>query len=122
MDAATVARLYALGRVGLGAALLAAPARLGRPWVGGVADEPGGQVVLRALGVRDVALGAVALHVADRPQVGPRWMVLCAAADAVDCGATLAARDRLPGRSLGVAALAGAGAGIGVWLWTALRG
>jgi hypothetical protein len=66
-------------------------------------------------------LGAVALHVADRPPVGARWMAMCAAADAVDLGATLAARDRLPATSAAVAAVAAVGAGTGLWLWSALR-
>jgi hypothetical protein len=122
MDARTVARLYAGGRLGLGAALVAAPRVLGRPWIGSAADDAGGQVALRALGIRDALMGAVALHVVDHPQVGARWMATCAVADAVDLAATVAAGDRLPATGrLGVAAIAASGAATGVWLWTALR-
>ncbi|HEV7751974.1 MAG TPA: hypothetical protein VGO71_10550 [Baekduia sp.] len=120
MDARTVARIYAVGRAGLGAALLVAPSRLGRPWLGAVADEPGGQVALRGLGIRDLVLGGIALHVADRPGVGARTMLTCAIADGVDAGATLAARRHLPSGALGVAVLAGAGAATGFWLRAAL--
>jgi hypothetical protein len=116
MNARTVARLYAVGRAGLGVALLVTPSRLGRPWIGPAADEPGGQVALRGLGIRDLLLGGIALHVADRPGVGARTMMTCAIADAVDAGATLAARRHLPRGALGVAALAGGGAATGFWL------
>jgi hypothetical protein len=121
MDALTVARGYALGRVALGAGLMAAPAALGRPWIGPAADDPGGQVALRGLGVRDLVLGAISLHVATNPQAGPRWMAMCAAADAVDLGATLAVRRRLPATALGVAAIAAAGAVTGAGLYVKLR-
>jgi hypothetical protein len=120
MDARTVARIYAVGRAGLGAALLVAPSRLGRPWVGAIADEPGGQVALRGLGIRDLLLGGIALHVADRPGVGARTAMTCAIADAIDTGATLAARRHLPRAALGVAALGAAGAATGLWLRAAL--
>jgi hypothetical protein len=120
MDARTVARLYAVGRAGLGAALLVAPSRLGRPWIGAVADQPGGQVALRGLGIRDLLLGGIALHVADRPGVGARTMMTCAIADAVDAGATLAARRHLPSGAAGVVALAAGGAATGFWLRAAL--
>src|SRR3954464_8818064 len=115
MDARTVARIYAVGRAGLGAALLVAPSRLGRPWIGAVADEPGGQVALRGLGIRDVLLGGIALHVADRPGGGARTLRAGAIADAVDAGATLAARRHLPRGALAVAALGAGGAAAGLW-------
>jgi hypothetical protein len=51
----------AAGRVGIGAALLADPARFGRPWLGAPAETAGGGVAVRALGARDLALGAVTL-------------------------------------------------------------
>jgi hypothetical protein len=121
MDALTVARGYALGRAALGAGLVAAPGLLGRPWVGPAADDAGGQVALRGLGVRDLVLGGISLHVVTNPQAGPRWMAMCAAADAVDLGATIAARRRLPASALGVAALAAAGAATGIGLYAKLR-
>lgn len=51
--------LVAAGRVGIGAAMLAAPAQFGRPWLGAPAETGGGGVAVRALGARDLALGAV---------------------------------------------------------------
>ncbi|MCW3001259.1 MAG: hypothetical protein JWQ20_557 [Conexibacter sp.] len=116
MDARAVARIYAVGRAGIGAALVVAPSRLGRTWLGPVAAQAPGQVTLRGIGIRDFLLGGIALHVADRPGVGSRTMAACAIADTVDLAATLAARRNLPPSAMGVAALAGAGAVTGLWL------
>jgi hypothetical protein len=110
VTATDVARLYALGRVGFGVGLLAAPAALGRPWIGASADKPGGQVAIRALGVRDLILGGIGAHVLDRGPVAARAAQACAVADAVDLAATLAARRSLPATAYGVAAIAATGA------------
>ena len=120
MSPKDVARLYALGRVGFGVAALAAPAALGRPWMGAVADKPGGQVAIRALGVRDLVLGAIAAHVLDRGPVAARAAQACAVADAIDLAATLGARRSLPATAYGVAAIAATGAATGFWLSRAL--
>jgi hypothetical protein len=117
-----VARAYGAGRVAIGAVALLAPRTIGRVWLGAAADTPAGGVAMRALGVRDVVLGAIALHTLDNPEVGPRWQRTCAAVDAVDCAATAAARDALPsvGSAL-VTAIAAAGAATGAWLGANLR-
>jgi hypothetical protein len=117
-----VARVYGAGRAGLGAALLIAPRGLGRIWLGRPGGGPAGSVAMRALGVRDLVLGAIVLHTLDHPEVAPRWQRTCAAVDAVDLVATAAARHALPrvGSAL-VMALAGAGAGVGAWLGGAPR-
>ncbi|MBJ7522052.1 MAG: hypothetical protein JHC84_20290, partial [Solirubrobacteraceae bacterium] len=58
-----------------------------------------------------------ALHTVDHPEVGPRWLRTCAAADAVDCLATVGGRGALPQTGvIGVGALAGAAAVAGVAL------
>jgi hypothetical protein len=116
-----VARAYGGGRVALGAALLFAPRLLGRVWLGRAAAGPAGSVAMRALGARDLALGAIALHTLDHPEVAPRWQRTCAAMDAVDLAATAAARPGLPrGGSALVMAIAGVGAATGAWLGAAL--
>jgi hypothetical protein len=102
--------------------MLAAPGLTGRGWIGEDADRPGAQVVIRALGVRDLILGLLTLHVAHRPGVGYRTVATCAAADLGDFGATFAARKHLPSASAaGVMALAGGAAVSGVALALALR-
>jgi hypothetical protein len=116
-----VARAYAAGRVAIGAAALLAPRPLGRVWLGAPGATRAGGVVLRALGVRDLVLGAIALHTLDHPEVAPRWQRTCAAVDAVDFAATAAARDELPPvGSAVVMAMAAAGAATGAWLGAAL--
>jgi hypothetical protein len=121
MQPRDVARAYAAGRVAVGAALLLAPRALGRVWLGRPADTAAGAVAMRALGVRDLVMGGIALHTVDHPEVGPRWQRTCAAADAVDLAATVAARDALPpvGSAL-VMGMAAGGAAVGGWLGSAL--
>jgi hypothetical protein len=121
MQPRDAARAYAAGRVAFGVALLVAPRALGRVWLGRPANTPAGGVALRALGVRDLVIGGIALHTVDHPEVGPRWQRTCAAADAVDLAATIAARDALPpvGSAL-VVGMAAAGAATGAWLGQAL--
>src|SRR4051794_13049530 len=90
-------------------------------WLGPPGGTPAAGVVLRALGVRDLVLGAMALHTLDHPEVAPRWQRTCAAVDAVDLAATAAARAALPpvGSAL-VMAMAASGAAVGGWLGSAL--
>jgi hypothetical protein len=115
------ARVYGAGRVAIGAALVVAPRLLGRVWLGAPAATPAGAVALRALGVRDVVLGGIAVHTLDHPDVAPRWQRTCAAVDAFDLVATVAARRSLPpvGSAL-VMGIAAAGAATGAWLGRAL--
>ncbi|HEX2103107.1 MAG TPA: hypothetical protein VHF51_05615 [Solirubrobacteraceae bacterium] len=121
MEPRDVARAYGAGRVAIGVALLLAPRRLGRIWLGRAGAAPGGAVAMRALGVRDAVLGGIALHTLDHPEVAPRWQRTCAAVDALDLAATAAARRGLPpvGSAL-VMAIAGTGAAVGAWLGQAL--
>lgn len=116
------ARAQAAGRVAIGAALTLAPRLAGRGWIGEESSQPGTQAILRALGIRDLILGALTLHVVDRPGVGSRTIATCAVADVVDFAGTLAVRDQLPGRAAnGTLALAGGSAIAGLALAAALR-
>jgi hypothetical protein len=109
------ARVLAIGRVGIGAALLVRPRRTGTPWVGRkAARQRGTQALLRSMGARDVVIGMIALHTLKNPQVGPRWQRTCAAIDAVDALVTLAAIGDLPLYGVvWVTALAGGSAAAG---------
>jgi hypothetical protein len=112
----SAARALAAGRMALGAGLVVAPVALGKPWLGDVARAPGGKVALRALGVRDVVLGGIALRAVDRSAAASRVLQTSAVADLVDLGATVAARRALPPTAAGVAGLAGGGAASGILL------
>jgi hypothetical protein len=81
------------------------------------------QALIRSLGVRDLVLGLIALHTLEHPQVGPRWQRTCAAVDAVDAAATLAAARDLPlSGVLATAVVAGGAAAAGFALAGLPRG
>jgi hypothetical protein len=98
-------RAIAAGRVATGLGAMLAPRRIAKAWIGD--DGPGAEAVMRALGVRDLVMGAITLHTIDHPQVGPRWVATCALTDLVDGAATWAVRGALPRTgSIGVPAAA----------------
>ena len=108
----------AAGRVGVGAALLGAPAATGRPWLGAPAETAAGGVAVRALGVRDLALGALTLA-ALTGRLGSRSTAATLVAagafcDLVDGVALLAARKEVPGAGVATGVLAVASAGLGL--------
>jgi hypothetical protein len=111
------ARRAAVGVLGLrvvyGAALVAAPERLARRWLGPAAAGDPVQVPLRALGVREIVLhaGAIAATVRGRP-VRP-WLAGSIAGDLSDVAATFAGRRGLPGEAPAATAIvAGASAAL----------
>jgi hypothetical protein len=112
VDLAALAAPLAWGRVAIGASMVLTPTTAIRPWIGDVGREPGARVIVRALGVRDLALGAglaAALARGDRESTRT-WLVAGVASDAVDAVATLAGWRHLPraGRLLTLAVASGA--------------
>ena len=94
MDARSLARLQALGRLGFGAGLVARARRAWRGgWVGGVADRRDGQALAIGLGARDVALALGALRALRSGRGAAPWLRAGMLADAADLVATLRARD-----------------------------
>jgi hypothetical protein len=110
----------AAGRVAIGAALLLAPRLSLGMWIGRDAAAGAVAAPARALGIREVALGPMALHVIEEPGVGAGLLRTLALCDGVDLLATLALRGTLPpaGRALIVAM---AGAGVAGQLWAAAQ-
>jgi len=122
VTARDAARALAGARVLAGVGLMAAPGRSARGWLGEPARSPAVQAVLRAMGVRDLVLGALTLHVVDHPGAGHRTVATAAVCDVVDCAAFLAARDHLPRAGGGAVILvAGTFAVAGLALAAALR-
>ncbi len=113
MDHRSVARITAAGRVAIGAALLVAPQAVTRGWVGPGGAAPGGRLLGRSIGVRDLALGLGVLAALDRGDPSARdWVRAAAVADVGDAVATVLAFRHLPKRSrFGVLAIA-AGAAV----------
>lgn len=109
-----VARLIGLGRIGLGLAMIIAPRRIGRLWVGQASDLPQGRMITRIAGARDIALGYGVVKALDAGDPSTRdWITIAGVCDGVDAVATVMAFPSLPklGRVTAlVAAVGGAGA------------
>jgi hypothetical protein len=120
MDIVKLARGLAVNRISFGAGLILVPRLYVRSWVGaGAAAEDSTQVLARALGARDVALGAgglLALRSGDAERAR-RWFAAQGATDAVDLLATVAARGLpLPARIFAAAMAAGSAAIAGAYV------
>lgn len=113
MDYRQLVRSLAVGRVAIGAALVLVPSLAARGWAGDEASRPATKVFLRALGIRDLALGVGTLRALDRGEDPVPWARYGAAADGVDAAATvvgyrsLAPRGRFAVLLLAAAAAAG---------------
>lgn len=101
---------YGIGRVGFGLFVSSAPSRMGRTWIGDDADRPAPEVILRALGFRDIALGAGLTGAALKGDPGG-WLAVTMLSDLGDVAATLIGRDRIDSRGVAITTvLAGSGA------------
>ena len=96
MDDRSVARLIGAGRLGFGVALLAAPTRTSRVWLGPTSGEGPVQVFTRAIGARDLVLGLGLLRAAEAGDPVAPWLRAGAVVDALDTLSTIAAFRRLP--------------------------
>jgi hypothetical protein len=98
MENRRVIAMLSIARVGVGTVLLLAPRRMGRNWVGSVADDPRAALVIRGFGARDLVLGLGTLRALSRNEPLTGWVQMAALGDACDAVAGLAA-----GSSVGVA-------------------
>lgn len=100
MDTQHLGTVIGTIRTGVGVSLLAAPTWAGRIWVGEDAHGHGTKVFARAIGARDVALGAgiLAASVSGNPTQVARMVQMGAVADVADMAATLIAWRNLEGR------------------------
>jgi hypothetical protein len=100
-------------RIAYGAALLAAPERITKRWLGPARETDAARVALRALGAREVAIHALALAAALRGESLRPWLGASIAGDLSDIAATTASRSGLPrGSAPATAAVAGASAAL----------
>lgn len=121
MDERQVARFLCLGRVAIGAALVLAPGRAGAGWIGPSSQDPTVKVALRALGVRDAAIGIGAYQALGEGSPAGRWIRAGVLSDTVDAAATVAAFRHLGARrALPVLAIAAGAAVLGARLSTAV--
>jgi hypothetical protein len=121
MDARTVARAHALGRVGFGIALTFAPGRVAPAWIGRLGRRPGARVVTSATGARDLAIGLGAVAALAQGSGARPWILAGVLADATDLVATLRAAPSLPPLGVGGTAVIAAGStALGLWLQRAV--
>jgi hypothetical protein len=104
-----LAVLISLGRFLFGVAFIAEPKLMERAWIGKQARLPGAQLLARAVGARDLALGLGGLQALARDDGSARpWLAAAAVCDAVDFGATWTAGRGIPHQARsGVLAIAG---------------
>jgi hypothetical protein len=92
-----LAGLISLGRFLFGVAFIAEPKLMERAWIGKQARLPGAQLLARAVGARDLALGLGGLQALTRNDDSARpWLAAAAVCDAVDFGATWTAGRGIP--------------------------
>src|SRR5215216_3309967 len=92
-----LAGLISFGRFLFGVVFIARPTVMERAWIGKQARLPGAQVLARAVGARDLALGLGGLQAVARDDGSVRpWLAAAAVCDTVDFGATYAAGRRIP--------------------------
>ncbi|HEX2028196.1 MAG TPA: hypothetical protein VHF25_09385 [Nitriliruptorales bacterium] len=123
MDDRDLTVLVGAGLSGLGAGFVAAPALVGRVWLGEEVRHTGVQVALRGLGARDLALGLGILMAHRRGAPVRGWLEATALAAAADAATTLLAWHRLPwgGRLAGTLPSAASAAVTASLAWRAGR-
>jgi hypothetical protein len=95
-----LAGLISIARFIFGVAFISRPKIMDEAWIGRQARLPGAQVLARAVGARDLALGLGGVQAAVRNDGSARqWLGAAAICDAVDFGATYAAGRKIPGSS-----------------------
>jgi hypothetical protein len=117
----TVSKLavaFAASRVAYAAALIVAPRKAGRPWLGDAVERGGGRVAARALVARDAFLALGLADAAVRGNSIRPWAAALVASDLADIAATLADRGALPEQAgVGTVAVAGGAAIAGAALY-----
>ena len=92
-----LAGLISIARFFVGVVFISRPTIMDEAWIGKQARLPGAQVLSRAVGARDLALGLGGVQAAVRNDGSARqWMGAAAICDAVDFGATYAAGRKIP--------------------------
>jgi hypothetical protein len=119
-----LAVLISMGRFIFGVAFIGRPTLMERAWIGKQARLPGAQLLARAVGARDLALGLGGLQAVKREDdSAPAWLAAAGICDVVDFGATWAAGGRIPRQArIGVLAIAGVSALLSAIAAVGLRG
>lgn len=108
-----LAGVISLGRFVIGIAFIARPKIMDQAWIGKQARLPGPQLLARAVGARDLTLGAGGLQAVIRNDgSAQQWLAAAAVADAVDFAATHSAGRAIPRSSRASVMAIAAGAAV----------
>ncbi len=88
--------MLAAGRVAVGALLTIAPGSVGRLWVGDGARSPAAKIAFRAMGIRDLGLGACTLHALNTGEPVRSWVMVAAVSDSIDAAAAALGARQIP--------------------------
>jgi len=109
MDLRIAGQALAVNRILFGAGMLALPERSAAGWIGRPGRDSRVTILTRAVGARDVAVGAGTLAARDDPRALLTWMVAQVISDGADLASTFTVRDKLPrtARAFGLAVTGG---------------
>jgi len=92
-----LAAVISLSRFVIGIVFIAKPKIMDQAWIGKQAKLPGPQLLSRAVGARDLTLGAGGIQAVVRDDgSAQQWLAAAAVCDAVDFGATYTAGRGIP--------------------------
>ena len=104
-----------IGRIVAGAQMLLTPGLVAPVWLGRQGRKGGARLLMRALGVRDLGIGAGVLATLRSGGSLQVWLLAGILADLTDFGATLYERDSLPASANLVFPLAAGGVALGAY-------
>ena len=94
---------FGMTRVLFGVVASSVPERVGSTWIGEDASRESSKVVFRALGLRDIALGAGMVEASVRDEAAP-WLAVAMLSDLGDFTATIIARNKIDPRAVAITA------------------
>ena len=106
-----MANNVAAARIVFGAGFMLLPGPTGRVWIGRDADRPAVNVLVQAIGARDLTMGLGAMIAMRQGKPSRGWFEAISLTDTLDFACALAAGDRIPPATRAVVlALAGGSA------------
>ena len=101
MNPVGVAKSISAGRLLFGVTMMVAPSKVMAGWVGDKESErPAMDLLTRSFGAREILLGFIGVHTAERPGVSKRTIGAMSLLDLTDLAVTVAHRDKLPRSAL----------------------
>lgn len=101
-----------IGRIAIGVGLITAPGLWAPVWVGRDGMSGAARLFSRAVGARDIAIGASTLAAMSKGEAVRPWVIAAIVPDAVDAIATFIERDDVPRISRPLVYLMGGGAAL----------